>query len=78
MLLKSYHWMDSEGYLKDTLSTKTKLNECVILNLDSTRRWAEKQRKSYIGHPFIVVTSTSVNESRSILATSFTASFDLM
>ena len=33
MLLKSYHCMDLEGCF---LPTKTKLNECGILNLDSS------------------------------------------
>ena len=36
MLLKSNDCMDLEGYFLDTLPTKTKLNECVILNLDSS------------------------------------------
>ena len=37
MLLKSCHWMDLEEYfLRDTLPTKIKLNECGILNLDSS------------------------------------------
>ena len=37
MLLKRYHCMDLEGYfLRDTLSKKPKLNECGILNLDSS------------------------------------------
>ena len=37
MLLKSYHWIDLEEYfLRDTLPKKAKLNECGILNLDSS------------------------------------------
>ena len=44
MLLKNYHCMNLEGYfLRDTLPTKTKLNECGIFNLDSSsgggRHW---------------------------------------
>ena len=37
MLLKSYHWMDiEEHFLRDTFPKKAKLNECGILNLDSS------------------------------------------
>ena len=37
MLLKSYHCVDLEGYfLRDTPPRKPKLNECGILNLDSS------------------------------------------
>ena len=36
MLLKSYHCMNLEEYFCETLPTKTKLNECGILNLDSS------------------------------------------
>ena len=36
MLLKSYHCVDLEGFLRDTLPKKLKLNECGILNLDSS------------------------------------------
>ena len=37
MLLKSYHWMDLEGYFCETLFLpKQKLSECGILNLDSS------------------------------------------
>ena len=37
MLLKSYHCMDLKGYFfRDTLPKKAKLNECGILNLDSS------------------------------------------
>ena len=36
MLLKSYHWMDLEEYFWETLPKKSKLNECGILNLDSS------------------------------------------
>ena len=37
MLLKSYHYMDLEGYfLRDTLPKTPKLNECGILYLDSS------------------------------------------
>ena len=37
MLLKSYHLDGFRGvYLRDNLPTKTKLNECGILNLDSS------------------------------------------
>ena len=36
MLLKSYHCKDLEGFLRDTLHKKAKLNECGILNLVSS------------------------------------------
>ena len=36
MLLKSYQCLDLEVFLRDTLPKKAKLNECGILNLDSS------------------------------------------
>ena len=36
MLLKSYHYMDLDEYFWETLPIKAKLNECGILNLDSS------------------------------------------
>ena len=36
MLLKSYHRMDLEGHFERPFPTKTKLNECGVLNLDSS------------------------------------------
>ena len=36
MLLTSYHWVDLEEYFCETLPKKAKLNECCILNLDSS------------------------------------------
>ena len=36
MLLKSCHWMDLEEYFCETLFLKNKINECGILNLDSS------------------------------------------
>ena len=36
MLLKSYHFGFRGAFLRDTLPTKIKLNECGILNLDSS------------------------------------------
>ena len=36
MLVKSYDWMDLEGYFYETLPKKAKLNECGILYLETS------------------------------------------
>ena len=54
MLLKSFPWMDLEEYFSETLFLKNqKLNECGILNLDSSSgdgthwaRWFKKGKEN--------------------------------
>ena len=69
MLLKSYQCMNLEGYFSEILSLqKTKLNECGILNLDSSsgdgthwEMWFKKGKDKLYFHSCEVQPPTKLN-----------------